>query len=463
MNDTTKPLPLKAKLYISLIVVIGFAVLALSFLHWETADRTRFFCYLLLATLASGFKVALPGINGSMSVNFLFILIGVVELRVSEVVLIGCAGTALQCVWRSRSGVKPVQVVFSLGNMAIATAASYLAYHYPLEAKLYLKLPLLLAISACAFFVTNTFPVAMVVALSEGKRLRKVWKECYFWCFPYYLVGAAIAGLLSAMNRMFGWQPSILVIPVIYWIYRSYRLYLERLEAEKKHVEEMAGLHLRTIEALALAIEAKDCATHSHLQRVRVYAYEIGKELGLSEQELEATRAAALLHDIGKLAVPEHIISKPSKLTPAEFEKMKIHPVVGAEILERVQFPYPVAPIVRAHHEKWDGSGYPAGLKEEEIPIGARILAAVDCLDAMASDRQYRRAVPLDEAMARVVDESGKSFDPRVVEVLKRRYVELERLAQTQTRNGQPKKLSRDLKIERGLAPGAGFEKAERK
>ena len=145
--------------------------------------------------------------------------------------------------------------------------------------------------------------------------------------------------------------------------------------------------------------------------------------------ELEGLRAAALLHDIGKLAVPEHIISKPGKLTPEEFEKMKIHPVVGAEILERVQFPYPVVPLVRSHHEKWDGTGYPDGLKGEEIPIGARILAAVDCLDALASDRQYRRALPLHKAMAIVASEAGTAFDPRVVEVLARRYRDLEPMA----------------------------------
>ena len=132
----------------------------------------------------------------------------------------------------------------------------------------------------------------------------------------------------------------------------------------------------------------------------------------MSPEELDALQAAALLHDIGKLAVPEHIISKPGKLTPEEFEKMKIHPLVGAEILEEVKFPYPVVPIVRAHHEKWDGTGYPFGLAGEEIPIGARILSAVDCLDALASDRQYRRALPLDEAMKIVEDESGKAFDP---------------------------------------------------
>ncbi len=205
----------------------------------------------------------------------------------------------------------------------------------------------------------------------------------------------------------------LLTGPVVYLIYRSYRLYLQRLEEEKKHAEEVSSLHLRTIEALALAIEAKDHTTHGHLQRVQVYAIELGKELGFKPEERDALRAAALLHDIGKLAVPEHIISKPGRLTPEEFEKMKIHPIVGAEILERVQFPYPVVPIVRAHHEKWDGTGYPYGLAGEDIPIGARILAAVDSLDALATDRQYRRAMPLDEAMKIVKSEAGKAFDPQ--------------------------------------------------
>src|SRR3979490_449835 len=262
------------------------------------------------------------------------------------------------------------------------------------------------------------------------------------------MAGAAISGLLSAANHFLGWQTSLLIFPVIYWIYRSYRLYLGRLEDEKKHVEDMAGLHLRTIEALALAIEAKDDTTHSHLRRVEVYAVEIGKELGLSDSELQALRAAALLHDIGKLAVPEHIISKPGRLSAVEFEKMKIHPVVGGEILEKVEFPYPVAPIVRSHHEKGDGSGYPSGLAGENIPIGARVLAAVDCLDALSSDRQYRRALPLIEAMAKVVSEAGSSFDPRVVEILERRYVELEKLATEQPLHAPPK-LSTDIKVER--------------
>jgi diguanylate cyclase (GGDEF)-like protein/putative nucleotidyltransferase with HDIG domain len=302
----------------------------------------------------------------------------------------------------------------------------------------------------------NTAPVAGVVALTEKRRLAQTWRDCYFWSFPFYVVGASVAWLLCLVSQRFNWLGSILLLPVAFFVYRSYHLYLGRLEDEKRHAQEVAGLHLRTIEALALAIEAKDHATHEHLRRVRTYVEEIGKEMHLSDLELDGLRAAALLHDIGKLAVPEHILSKPGKMTAEEFEKMKIHPIVGAEILECVGFPCPVAPIVEAHHEKWDGSGYPFGLKGEEIPIGARILSAVDSLDALASDRQYRRALPLDQAMAHIESLSGKSFDPRVVEVLKRRYREFDRMAQAQPLGKS--KLSKNLKIGRGHAPAAGLE-----
>ena len=302
--------------------------------------------------------------------------------------------------------------------------------------------------------------MSTIIGLTESKPIRKVWNDSYLWSFPYYMVGAATAGLIHFLNAHIGWQSSLLVLPPIYLMYRSYRLYLGKLETEKRHAEQVSKLHLRTIEALALAIEAKDENTAEHLQRVRVYSMALAKELGLTEDETEALQAASVLHDIGKLAVPEHIISKPGRLTPEEFEKMKIHPIVGAEILERVNFPYPVVPIVRAHHEKWDGTGYPYGLTGEAIPIGARILAAVDCFDALASDRQYRKALPLDEAMAKVVADAGKAFDPQVVEILQRRYLELEKLATEQTPDA-PAKLSTDVKVERGSAPAAGFAKSE--
>ena len=411
---------LKAGAFITFVALLGASVFAYGMLTWHSEQLLRLAVYLIIAAVASGLKVSLPGVNGTMSVNFLFVLLGIVELNLPETLLIGLTGIITQSLWKSRK-ITPVHLVFNLGGNAAAIGASYFAYQFVnnrwFSHASTQGLSLSLVAAASTYFLANTVPIAVVISLTEHKQIQKTWKECYFWCFPYYLFGAALTGLAHLINQHAGWETSLLAFPAVYWIYRSYRLYLERLEHEKNHVEEMASLHLRTIEALALAIEAKDHTTHEHLKRVRVYAVEVAKAMKVSEQELEALRAASLLHDIGKLAVPEHIISKPGKLTPEEFEKMKIHPIVGAEILERVQFPYPVVPIVRYHHEKWDGTGYPFGLRGEEIPIGARILAAVDCLDALASDRQYRRALPLEDAMRHVEREAGASFDPAVVAV----------------------------------------------
>src|ERR1700728_5513984 len=461
-------LSLRTKAFVGLTALSGTAVLVYSLWHWQSADLTRFFCYLAVALLASVLKVQLPGIDGTMSVNFLFILMGVMELSLAETLVIGCAATLLHSIWHLANGLDPVKVIFNVaGMMANASALTYVSYHW-LAVRGGGNKPILLMVAALVFFFAHTLPISLVIALTEGKSARKVWAECYFWSFPYYLVGAAAVGLVGVVNRQAGWATSLLVLPLIYWVYRSYRLYLGRLEAEKervevekRHVEEIASLNMRTIEALALAIEAKDHTTHTHLQRVRTYAVAVAKELNLNDDEIEALRAAALLHDIGKLAVPEQIINKPGKLTPEEFEKMKVHPLVGAEILERVAFPYPVAPIVRSHHERWDGTGYPEGLSGEEIPIGARILAAVDCLDALASHRQYRPALPLSEAMAKVREMAGSWFDPRVVEILESRYVDLERMAQMSEDTGASLGLSKMLRVERGLAPATGFERTE--
>ena len=322
--------------------------------------------------------------------------------------------------------------------MANAIALSYFAYHRFAETSSAKARLLLLVVTALIFFLANTLPVSVIISLTEGKSARQSLVGMLLLVVPL-LPGRSRGGLLGGfVNRHVGWQTSLLVLPLIYWVYRSYRLYLAKLEAEKRQVE---------IEKTPRRGRCRTC-TCARLKRWRwpsrprttprtsicsacaYYAIEIAKELGFRPKRIEALRAAALLHDIGKLAVPEHIINKPGRLTPEEFEKMKIHPIVGAEILERVAFPYPVAPIVRSHHERWDGSGYPDGLKGEQIPRGARVLAAVDCLDALASHRQYRAALPLDTAMNEVAGMSGSAFDPEVVEILKRRYRELETMAQ---------------------------------
>lgn len=449
-------MPAGARFFIGLVIVAGMASLLQAAIHQSSNNIAEFICYLGVALLASRLRVNLPGITGTLSVNFLFILVAVAELSYAEAITLGALSMLAQSFYPNRPSA--LQLAFNVCAGSLSTAVAYFVYHNPLANQLIVSRPLILCLAASTYFIVNAGSIALVISVADGKPLGEVLVGCYFWSFPYYLVGAGVAGAISWFDHAFNWETSLLFVPAMYIIYRSYRLYLGKLEDEKRHVEEIANLHLRTIEALALAIEAKDQTTHDHLQRVRIYAIEVAKELGMSGTDLEALHAAALLHDIGKLAVPEHIIAKPGKLTPEEFEKMKIHTVVGADILERVRFPYPVVPIVRAHHEKWDGSGYPYGLKGAEIPIGARILSAVDYLDALASDRQYRKAMPLDEVMKRLSEESGKSFDPKVVDVLKRRYRTLENLAQSHVERGEGVGLPTELKVTRGPAPAAGFE-----
>jgi putative nucleotidyltransferase with HDIG domain len=419
--------------FVLLNALIAIGCFTLAFSNWHSTETVHFVCYFIVALLASSLKVTLPGIQGTMSVSFIFVLLGALELSLGETLIVGIAAVLVQSYWRISKPLKPIQIVFNVSHLTVAAAGSYGTYHYLVQSTLHNQPLLALMLTAITYFAINTASMSVVISLAENKSARAVWAASYAWMFPCYLVGAAVTAFVHFLDRHIGWEASLVVFPAAYLIFRSYRVYLGNLETARRHTEQVADLHLRTIEALALAIDAQDQTTHDHLQRVRVYAMELAKDLGLCVADSEALLAAALLHDVGKIAVPAHIISKPGKLTPEEFDKMKIHPVIGAEILKQVQFPYPVVPIVRSHHEKWDGSGYPDGLKGEEIPLGARILAVVDCLDALASDRQYRRALPLDVAMAKVAAEAGTSFDPRIVHILERRYVELEKMAREQT------------------------------
>lgn len=453
----------KAKAFIAAIAIGGLWALHQASHEWHSEDSLRFLAYMMVAIGGSGLTMTLPGINGSVSTNFLFILASVVELSLGEAMAIVAGSIVAQTFWWTKERAQAAKAIFNISCLALSTLVAFRAFHANWLTLAGGEFPFQLGLAAISYFLVNTGSVSVVLSLVEKKSVVRLWRETYIWSLPYYLVGAACVGLVHYMNRQLGWQANVLILPGVYLGYRMYVIYQDKLKAEQKqseaqklHATEMAALHLRAIEALALAIQAKDNTTHDHLQRVQVYAVDIGRYMGLSDEETEALRAASLLHDIGKLAVPEHIISKPGRLTPEEFEKIKIHPIVGAEILERIKFPYPVVPIVRAHHERWDGTGYPLGLKEEQIPLGARILAAVDCLDALASDRQYRRALPLDEAMAFVSAESGRSFDPKVVQVLERRYRELDRIARSM--EFEKTRLSTDLPVANSAAPGAGYE-----
>jgi diguanylate cyclase (GGDEF)-like protein/putative nucleotidyltransferase with HDIG domain len=447
----------KAKAYWLSIVVAGICCICGAAIGWQIRSENllQFCVYLAAAVAASGLKIKLPGILGTLSMNYLVIIVSLLELQLASAILIGVASVLAQVLIRPRANPTWQQVVFSAFSIPLPVAAADGVLHIQALQTLDPTGCLGLVLASMVYFLINTSTVAMIIGLTTRQRPIDVWSENFIWTSPQYLVGGAMAGALHLLERLVSWRGLLLAGPPLYLVYRSYSLYLGRVDEQQRHIAEMAQLHWRTIEALALAIEAKDETTAAHLKRVQIYAVEMAKELQLSDAEIKAVEAAALLHDIGKLAVPEYIISKPGRLTPEEFDKMKIHPVVGAEILERVSFPYPVVPMVRSHHEKYDGTGYPDGLRGEEIPIGARILSAVDCLDALASDRQYRRAVPLEKAMEMVSAESGKAFDPKIVALLLLRYKSLESKARTECSTNSVPRIS-EVKVERGLAPATG-------
>jgi diguanylate cyclase (GGDEF)-like protein/putative nucleotidyltransferase with HDIG domain len=467
-DEQLQRLPTAARLFMAATGILGLAGIAVSFLGWTPELPTRFIIYLVIGLACSGMNVQFPGARGNLSVSDVFLMLGVSELKVPEAVILAILVTAAQNYWDTRRRGKDLKrgslffFIESLLFNVMCLALAVLAASHIYQQHWFSSVPegglLRLFLAGVAYFIINSVLVSTAIALASSQGALTVWKGIFDWSFSFCLVGVSLAGIVHTANERLGWAFSLALLPPLYLVYRSIRLYFGKMEQERAHAESMSSLHLRTIEALATAIEAKDECTGDHLRRVQVYSLELAKHLGLSPDEVNALQAASILHDIGKLAVPDYIISKPGKLTPDEFDKMKVHTVVGAEILEQVAFPYPVAPIVRSHHEKWDGSGYPDGLKAESIPIGARILSAVDCLDALASDRQYRRALPLDEAMEYVAGLSGRSFDPQVVDILKANYREFERLAQsTPLRNHR---LSKDLIVQRGDAPDAGFEKS---
>jgi diguanylate cyclase (GGDEF)-like protein/putative nucleotidyltransferase with HDIG domain len=268
---------------------------------------------------------------------------------------------------------------------------------------------------ALIHFIINSSLVGLVVSLRSRYDFFTIWKNSLLWGALSTFVGVIAACLIFKLISVVSFYAFIIAVPILAISYIVYKIYLDKVEVSNRHAEEMAALHLRTIEALAIAIDAKDEVTHDHVRRVQIYCTGLARLFGLSEPEIEALKAGALLHDIGKLAVHDYILNKPGALTAAEFEKMKVHTIVGAEILERVGFPYPVVPVVRHHHERWDGRGYPDALRGDEIPITARILAIADCYDAVREERQYRRAMTRQEAIDLLRQGSNTTFDPNVV------------------------------------------------
>ena len=457
-----RALPLAARLYVGATIAIGAALVVWLGPQSSFNNIPLFIALLVTSAVTSAFKVSLPlAKSGStMSVSYAVDFASLLLLGPNETMLVAVTSAWSQCTFRMKTKNPGYRTLFSMACLAITVQASGLAYLWlgGVPGTLAHDIPGLarpLVGAATMYFIFNTCLIAIAVSLATKQSFLSVWNENFLWSAPSYFVGALAAAIGTLAVMTSGIWLALLMAAPLYLTYRTYKVYLGRIDDERRHVEEMADLHLATIEALALAIDAKDQTAQSHIRRVQVYATSIARGLGMSDTEIQGVKTAALLHDIGKLAVPEHILSKPGPLTQEEFQKIRVHPQVGAEIISAVPFPYPVAPLILSHHERWDGKGYPQGLKGEEIPLGARILSVVDYYDALTSDRPYHKAMTPEAAMALLQQEAGRALDPQVVQMFVGMAPEMEAAAET-IETATPRRLSLEPQNERGV-PAVGF------
>jgi putative nucleotidyltransferase with HDIG domain len=418
-------------LYVRLIVVAGTAAVAHAAVGLFSAPHPfEWFLFTTLVILTGSFTLNVSAINASISVADTFLIASTllfgpapatVALALDTFVLSWRKGYP----WRrvAFNAVAPALSLWVAGHLFfLITGASPLAAN---DARIGPLIPALFFL-ATIYFALNSGLIAVAVGLESRRSPFQIWYDHFLWLSIGYLAAASVGLGLIVILRQVGLAAVAMMLPVVAIFHHTLRASFGRLEDARRHVTQIDRLYHSTVETLAMAIDAKDDVTHSHVRRVQAYAAALAQELKVGDElTLKAIEAAALLHDTGKLAIPERILNKPGGLTPAEFEQMKRHVEIGANILSLVNFPYPVVPIVRCHHENWDGSGYPAGVSGTDIPIGARILSVVDCFDALTSDRPYRRAMTNEAAIAILLDRKGKMYDPDVVDAFIRIHADV--------------------------------------
>ena len=326
------------------------------------------------------------------------------SLRYVKKPLVRCANVGFNCLSLFIASILITKAFGSLSQLA-HQSSTFLSY-----------ISALISLSFLQGMIT-LFLLSFFFALKNGLKNAKEWFVGNLWTLVTSLSGVAIAAIVNALVFYFGFWMVLFTIPLIGLAYAVALPHVKNIEEAKRHAKEMDDLHERTLQAFAAAVDAKDKITHEHVRRVQIYAEELARLAKLSEMEVKALHAGALLRDIGKVAVPDYILTKPGKLTAYEFNRMKQHTVIGAQILEQIDFPYPLVEIVKYHHERWDGAGYPEGLKGEEIPLTARILSIVDSFDAMREERLYRKALSREAAIQELRINKGLSYDPQLVDL----------------------------------------------
>ena len=408
---------------IATVVTCGLAVTlhSIETLH-ASSFAFQWFLLLVLMLVSGTFAVKIPALNARLSVSETFVFIMVLLFGTGPATVTAAIDGLAVSIARRHWNIR--HLAFNVAEPALSVWISSSVFYWmvgipPLSvAKTDLGtigLPVLAL--ASLYFLLNSSLNALAVATESGTSPLVLWRKYFLWVSLNFFGGASIAMLVVVNSPDVSLKTMAFIAPLLLVSYLTFKSSMGRVEDENVHLAQLNKLYLRVVETLAMAIDAKDQVTHGHIRRVQSAAAELATRLGIIDPaEIRAIKAAALLHDMGKIAVPEHILNKPGKLTTAEFERIKLHAPLGADILAAVDFPYPVVPIVRHHHENWDGTGYPDGLKGEAIPLAARILSVVDCYDALTSHRPYRRALSREESLEIIRTRRATMYDPRVVD-----------------------------------------------
>jgi len=431
MSQRAPRLSSSARVYIAIVIATGTVAVGVSLRDlWVNPLSSQWLILAGLTFLTGSFSIKLPSVSARISVSEAFVFAAVLLFGPSASTVIVTFDAIILSSWSSSKSSSRLRPVF---NVCAAAAAIWIAAHLfrlflphtPATPRLE-EILFPVAVLAASYFAINSFLVAMAVSYEKSISPFKIWKQNFAWVGLNYVGGASVAMLLVTYRQSLDLTALSVILPILVITYLTFRTSLGRLADAHRHISQVNDLYLSTIETLAMAVDAKDQITHGHIRRVQVYATELARRLGVDEpSQLRAIEAAALLHDMGKLAIPEHILNKPGKLTPAEFDTMKRHADIGADLLSSIRFPYPVVPIVRHHHEQWNGKGYPTGISGTDIPLGARILSVVDCFDALNSDRPYRPRLSVPEAFAILRERRGTMYDPLVVDTFIAAYPEM--------------------------------------
>jgi putative nucleotidyltransferase with HDIG domain len=418
-----------ARVYVWAIASVGVCAIAHSgYVLYTSPMGWKWFLLAILTLVSGSATVKLPSVPATISISETFVFTSVLLFGPAAGTFTVALDALVISLWLARKGHPFYRIAFNIcalpASLWIGAHIFYqvwgklpLAYLPPTEEIKIGSLLVPLILFTVSYYLLNSWLIAFAISLEKHLSSITVWKDNFAWLSLNYFGGASVAALLVTYTRNIDFAYLAFVLPLLAVLYFTFSMSLGRVEDANKHLSELNSLYMSTIETLAMAIDAKDQITHGHIRRVQHYAIGLARAVGVKDStQIRAIEAASLLHDMGKLAVPEYILNKPGALTPAEFEKMKVHASVGADILSSIDFPYPVVPIVRHHHESWDGSGYPDGLRGSQIPIGARILSVVDCFDALTSDRPYRPRLSDAEAIEILLERRGTMYDPLIVD-----------------------------------------------